>query len=916
MTTPVLFGRDHEVEHLTDLLDQVRERGGALIVRGDAGIGKSTLLAAAARQAGDRGMRVLAASGVQTETNLPFAGLHQLLRSVLTGIDSLPAPQRTAMQAAFGLVDAPAPEQFLIAMAALTLLSEAAATSPLLLIAEDAQWLDLPTAAVLTFVARRLESEPIILLAAIRDGFDSALADAGLPQLTLAPLDDTAAGLLLETHAPDLPPAVRARLLGDAAGNPLPLTELPRALAKVQQGTALPLPVWLPLTTRLEHSFAQRVSALPEATRTLLLVASVSEGPILSDVLRAAALVGGGTPAEEALEPAVATGLLEVDELGLRFRHPLVRSAIYQSASLPQRHEVHAALAQVLADRPDQRAWHRVAATIGSDESVAEELEAAALRAQRRGAIEVAVAALERAAALSVEPGNRGRRLLRAAELAFELGRPDMVVQLVREAEPLDLTPLDQGRLLWIREMVNPVRLIDAGHMALLLETAERLRALGEAGLALRLLHTAAARMSRSDPGPEARAQLVAAAERLSPVEDDPALLAILGLAAPIERGAVVVERIARQASRGVSDPGELLLLGNAAYSVGDLKHAMAFLTTAASGLREQGRLALLAQVLALRAGSAVRLGNWEEAAADAAEAGRLARETAQPQNAVGAQVAEAVLAGVRGQPALAEAAAAAVAGTSIFAGSNAIRAVVQLARGLTALSDGRHEEAYRHLRRMFDPGDPAFHFMERCWDVGYLVEAAVRSGHGDAVRGIVAELEALARQTPSPWLHHNLRQTRALLAEDADAEALVQTALDVDLDASPLDQARLRLAFGQWLRRHRRVAESRAHLRAARDTFDMLGAVPWGEQARQELRAAGEASVNRTPHLLDQLTPQELQIAQLAAEGLSNREIGERLYLSHRTVGSHLYRIFPKLGISSRAELRAALDSATPALG
>jgi hypothetical protein len=317
-------------------------------------------------------MLVLTTAGVQSESHLPFAALHQLLLPVLTGIDALPGPQRTAMQAAFGMTDAPAPDLFFIALAALELLAETAATTPVLLVVEDAHWLDSSSAAVVAFVARRLD--PIVALIALRDGFDSPLADAGLNELVLVGLDE-AAGMLLDAHAPDLSPEARERVLTEAAGNPLALLELPSALASHHLEGDSPLPEWLPLTTRLERAFAARVTGLPAATRTLLLVAAVDDGDDLAEVLAASGLIGGSAPGPEVWEPAVVARLIELDDSRIRFRHPLVRSAVYQTASVPERRSAHAALAGVLAGQPDRRVWHRAASAVGPDEALASELE-------------------------------------------------------------------------------------------------------------------------------------------------------------------------------------------------------------------------------------------------------------------------------------------------------------------------------------------------------------------------------------------------------------------------------------------------------------------------------------------------------------------------------------------------------------
>jgi DNA-binding CsgD family transcriptional regulator len=845
---------------------------------------------------------------VQSEAHLPFAGLHQLLRPVLAGADELPARQRAALLSAFGMAGQDATELFLIALAALDLLADVAVRSPLLLIAEDGQWLDRPTCDVLAFVARRLEAEPIVLLAAAREGHDSLFMQAGLPELRVRGLDDAAAGVLLDAHALNLAGSVRKRLLAEAGGNPLALIELPAALGSGQLGGSSPLPDQLPLSARLERAFAVRAAELPAGTRTLLLIAAADPSGTLAEIVSAAAVVRGEDVPVEAIQPAVDARLIDADATGLRFCHPLVRSAIYQAAALPDRHAAHAALAHVLAVYPDRSVWHRAAGITGQDEEVASELETAAARALRRGAISVAVTALERAAQLSSEPARRVRRLLHAAELAVELGQRDVAARLLRAAEQLTLAPHDLGRVAWIREMADPGIPGDPVRMRALAETAVQMSAEGDTGLALNLLWAAAMGGFWADRGPATSWQIATAAEQL-PVDDgDPRVLSVLAYAAPIERGAVIIDRVSRHPPDS-NDPEAMGLLGNAAATVGAFDLAEPFVTAAAAALREQGRLAALAQVLVLRAWAEIHLGHWDTAMSDAEEATRLALETGQPIWAAGAQAGAAILAGLRGEQETAEALATQAEQAGLTLGARSVLCVTQLARGLTALSSGRHADAYGHLRRMFDSSDPAYHHMESCWAIGNLAEAAVHSGHRADARSVVEHLESLAAQTPSPWFHVAMRHARALLAEDQDAEALFQAGLAADLTRWPLDRARLLLAYGAWLRRQRRVAEARVQLRTARDSFDALGVVSFGERARQELRASGETSRRRIPQARDQLSPQQLQIVKMAAEGLSNREIGQKLYLSDRTVGAHLYRAFPKLGITSRSELRTVLD-------
>jgi DNA-binding CsgD family transcriptional regulator len=610
----------------------------------------------------------------------------------------------------------------------------------------------------------------------------------------------------------------------------------------------------------------------------------------------------------DALVPAISARLVELDVAQLRFRHPLVRSATYQSATIPQRFSAHAALAEVLVDQPDRRVWHRASSLLGADEEIASELDDAAESAERRSATAVAVATLERASKLTDDPAARGARLLRAAELGLDLGRQDLVVRLLRQAESIDLAPKDLARRAWIREMSDPGLPGDPGNVRSLIDTADQMSSAGEADLALKLLWTAASSGFWAGRGQETWRDIVAAAERVPVSDDHPWLVSVFAYAAPVECGALVIDRLSHSTPDPNGDPESLGLLGNAAATVGAFDLSEPFAAAAAARLREQGKLALLAQVLVLLAWCEIHLGCWDAAASDAEEASRLALETSQPIWAAGAKAGQSLLAGLRGDELEAEALALEAESVALPIGARAVLAVVQLARGLAALAVGRHSDAFTHLQRLFDPADPAHHPMESCWAIGNLPKPRFKVG---------------TRTKPAwwwtswrPWRPRRLRlgsrlpcATRAPSWPTTTTRGLFQKGLDADLSRWPLDRARLLLAYGSWLRRVRWIAESRAPLRAARDTFDALGVVAWGERARQELRASGETSRERTSVAWDRLTPQELQIARMASRGLTNREIGQQLFLSHRTVGSHLYRIFPKLGVSSRSQLAVVLQ-------
>jgi DNA-binding CsgD family transcriptional regulator len=904
LASATLFGRSDELLLLAGAIDRLGDQGGALVLRGEAGIGKTTLLEAAVAHARASGVSVLRAHGVQSEASTPFASLQQLLQPLLGGLAQLPSPQRSALEAAFGMREHATPEVFLIGLATLELLSEASAGSPVLVVADDTQWLDHATASVLTFVARRVTLEPILLLAAARDGIAGPLDDAGLPELRVGPLAPADAARALDGQAPALDAVLRRRILDQAQGNPLALAELPLALADGGElATLAPEP---PLTARLEHAFSARAAGLPAETRMLLLVAALDDLGFPGDIVNAAGQASGRETTLEAFAPAIAAGLIEVTQSELRFRHPLVRSAIMQAASGTETHAAHKALAEVLADAPDRRVWHLAAVVAGLDDRLAGELEQAAERADRKGAPDVAIAALHGAARRTTDPHAASERLLRAAELAFEIGRGDIVEQVMQADDLRAMTAFQAARVAFMREANDGIA-SEKADIPTLIEMADRLSASGELALALRFLRVASLRSYWKDPGAAVRLEVVAAAERVPVPGDDLQVLSIIASAAPVERGAGVIARVLAQ-TPDVGDPAAAKQIAEAACAVGAFDLADPFLVAAVDGLRAHGRLRLLAQVLMTQAFNVIYTGNYTLAVAAAEESSRLALETGQPIYQVAANAAESRALAVLGDSDRAEEIATAAEAVALQSGSSAPVAIITESLGIAALCAGRHAEAFAILRRLHDPADAAFHHVLRLWAVADLAEAAVRCGQRDAAVAITEELAAAAGQAPGQALQMGLVYARAVLADDAAAERLLQAALDLDLTAWPLYRARLQLAYGSWLRRNHRTAEARPLLRAARNACDAFGARLWASAAREELRAAGESSGVAARNVSDLLTPQELQITRMAAEGLTNKEIGERLYFSHRTIGACLYRAFPKLGISSRAELAAAL--------
>jgi DNA-binding CsgD family transcriptional regulator len=907
----MLLGREHEQRVILELIGGLPEHGAALVVIGDPGIGKSRLAELARQSAIQRDLMVIAATGVPSESRLPYAGLHQLLRTLRDGIDDLHASQRDAILAALGQATGQVPDRFLVALAVTELLTAAAARQPLLVLADDAHWLDQPTCDVLAFLGRRIDSEPIALLATARDGYPLPLVEAGLPELPLHGLAEDAAGQLLDAVAPGLPAAMRREVLDIALGNPLALTELPQGAPRTQP--LLAGPGLMPITYRIEKAFAARWSELPEVTRTVLLIAALNEGGTLRETLDAAAALSGTPATLEAVTPAIAARLVEIEAgpARLLFRHPLVRSAIEYRAGPGQVAAAHLALAALLAAQPDRRAWHRAAAALGPDEEVAAELDEAAVRAVQRAAISVAISALERAVELSLDPAKRTGRLLRAAQLAFELGHPALVQRFLMSVPRTGLSLTDRARFALLEESTETRPAAGSERIRYLTGLAQELAADGQADLALNLLRGAAHRCWWADPGREIRLLVAEAALAVADRPLHPSLPSVLAFAAPEVYGAVARERLARLSQDNTLDAFQLADLGTASTVLGMPRQARALLAAAIPQLREQRRLGILTPALIYDSYGGMYACQWPDAVLAADEAIRTATEAGRPRWIPAAMVPQAHVAAARGDLAEMERLAAAAEPLLLPMDAGSALAHLQVARGLGAIGQGDYHGAYGHLIRIHDPADASFNHWLRLCHVGDLVEAGIRSGHREQVEALFAELLTSITSDPGPLLGGALAYATAMLSQDGpDAEKRFESALASDLRQWPLYYARLRLEYGSWLRRHHQSARSREHLRAARDVLDAIGASAWRGRADEELRASGAHTPATSPPLsrLDKLTPQEQRIARMAVSGLSNREIGERLSVSHRTVGYHLYRMFPKLGITSRVELGAVL--------
>ncbi|WP_459801983.1 helix-turn-helix transcriptional regulator [Herbidospora sp. RD11066] len=885
------MGRDAELRALLELLDGAEEGGGgALVLSGAPGVGKSALLGAAVGEAAARGARVLTVTGVPAEGQVPYEGLRRLFAQAGLDPDDLDGgPLRAAVSV-------------------LHRLSALAGETPVVLAVEDAQWLDEPSWEALAFAGRRLGSDAVALLVTLRDDARgrARLAASDLPVLTVPPLDGRAAAELLARFAPELGLALRTRVLAEAAGNPLALREF--AEMALRQDTEMLASSRLPLTERLERAFAQSLTTLPADTRTLLLVAAVNDDDAIEANTRAAGVLGNTEIQASATVPAVQAGLLVGGAARITFRHPLIRSAILQEAGADLVRRAHAALAAILPD-DDDRIWHLAAAASSTDDDMAAELAAAALRAETNGDSGRALELQERAAVLTADPVPRGARLVDAALMAFELGDRAVLERLVGRAEDTALAPIDRSRLAYLRTLSLHYVWTGVDRLSGLGDLVDEMRVRDGSAFALRWLAGVSMRWYFSNPTPGSRAPVLAAIERLDVPDDDPQLVAAQALIAPIEHGRRSLRRLDALSRASWVSPNNLTTLGAAASAIGAFPLSARLYAESTAGMRARGPFGSLAHSLVGQASTAARLADTRFGAVAAAEARQLAQETRQPQWVLTADAAAAEIHALRGATDEARDLAATVEQGFLSAGAHPMLSLVRLARGAAELADGAFGTAWDALRPILDPSEAGYHQYIRLWALPHLAEAALFSGRQAELRAVAAELEPLVEQSGSPVGYVALAYIRAVTAPDESAEELFARALRDDLVGWPFERARLRHAWGVWLRRQRRAAEARAPLRAAAESFDALGAVPWAERALRELRASGER-IRRRNDARDRLTAQELQIAQLVADGFTNRDIGLRLFVSPRTVSTHLARIFPKLGITSRGELSRLMNA------
>jgi DNA-binding CsgD family transcriptional regulator len=888
-----LLDRASELEAIEELCASPVGRTG-LALKGEPGVGTTALLRAATARAEAHGLRVI--------TLIPVAGDQPLsvLRELLALVGHEPG----------GMSDPAGPAAHVAA-----LIGPAVRAQPTLVVVDDVQWVDDASWDVLAGAARLLRTAPMALLVAAHAG-DARVRGRGLEVVPVRPLGPTASTELLDRTGAHLPAFVRSRILEAAAGNPLAIEELATVPSVSWSSHCVRAPVALPLTPTLVDRLGAPLHGLDPLARELLLAAAADDGEALGDAVEVAARVTGATLAEvlDAGTRAVERRIVEVGGGAVRFRSEVQRSVVYRAASLPRRHAIHTAFAAHLSDRPARAAWHRAAASLRPDETLAVTLEAGARDARARGELRVALATMDRAARVSASDEARVVRLLAAAEISFEIGRPDFVSGFVRQAAALARSPEHQERVAWIQNLYDLGRPDDGRRALEHLRHAERSLEAGAVAMARTLVVHAGERVRVTPAGVLPVGDLLATAERMGGMERRPMLTAVAATVDPLGQGERALAVLRALPADAHGDPRMARLLGHAALELGDDELAVGFLSAAIARLRLEGRYGILPHALRERGWALLNTDGLPRARADVAEASRLADETGQAVVAGEIGALEAVIEAVDGDADRAER----LAGDAerVLLGRPGAMADVHMARGVLCVSLGRYDEAHEWLARLWDDTG-AVVLQTRRWLAGdALVEAAVWAGRTEEVRPQVERLTADAARLPSsPRLAHAAAFARAITAtEDGEADPFAP-ALAVPGPRGPMATARLQLAHGMWLRRRRRIVDARRELRAARATFDAIGAAHWSDRTAQELRAAGDGTPAPTVGPgRDELTPQELQIAEMAASGLSNREIGQRLYLSHRTIGSHLYRVFPKLGVTNRAQLRDALSQARPA--
>lgn len=914
LTADLLVGRDRELSAVASFVERASAGGEALLLFGDPGVGKTALLEAAAAAASAAGCLSLRVAGVEFEAEAPFTGLHQALLPLRDQFSRLDRAHREALDVALGFGEGRPPDRLVISSATVMVLRDASRIRPLILIVDDLPWVDRASARVLGFVARRLAGSRVGFIAASRTGEESFFERAGLPEFELGPLDHAAAGELMRARFPALAHAVRRRLLAEARGNPLALLELPAALSELQGAGLDPLPALLPLTGRLQALFRSRIGALPDRSRWLLLLValdSTGDARLLKSV---------GEPGGEFddLAPVEEAGLAFLDQKThrLTFRHPLIRSAVVELATVVDQRAAHKALADVWVDQPDRRVWHLAHANVREDEPVAALLEDAARRLLRRADGVGAVSALVRSAELSPDAGNRARRLALAAyigaDVTGELGSASDLLTDARRFLPESRRSLEAA-VAASYLLINGEGDVNTAHRLLVGAIAGHARrpeesdpALEEALHTLTLVCFFGGRPQLWTPFHEVVASLgthvpetlfLSSKMFADPVRTAPSALTKLDAA---------IDGLADEV-----DPTQIVRIAIAAVFVDRIGGCREALWRVVDDGRRGGAVASAIQALILLAHDDHLSGQWDEADQLAGEAVELCETRGYQLFAWPAREIQAVIAAARGDHVAAKALVDQMVQWAVPRGVGAVHGYASAVATIAALGQGDYEEAFRQATAVSPAGVLASHRPYATWVVMDLVAAAVGAGRREDAEAHVKALHDLNIAA--------LSSRMALLAAGAAAIAspvdtgvdLFARALDLpDADRWQFDRARVELAYGERLRRAHELVDARTHLSAALETFERLAARPWIRRASNELRATGQSRPRGNSSQHDRLTPQELEIARLAATGLTNKEIAARVLLSHRTVGARLYRIFPKLGISSRAALRDALES------
>jgi DNA-binding CsgD family transcriptional regulator len=909
--SPVFLGRATEQGLLTGLLERARDgESAALVVRGQAGIGKTALLENCVDQAAD--FRVVRIAGMESEMELPYAGLHQLCTPILDRLETLPNPQQNAIRVAFGLNLGDPPDRFLVALATLSLLAEVALERPLLCVVDDAQWLDDASAQVFGFVGRRLLGESVLMLFGAREPSEDRQL-VGLPELLLHGLSDDAARALLEWVTPGrVDVHVGRRIVAETRGNPLALLELPHAMTAAELAGGFPVPHSADLHGRLEASFLRRFEVLPVDTQRLMLIAAADPTGDASLLWRAAATLG--------IERAVA-GVIDAEQLveigvQVQFRHPLIRSAIYADASPEDRRAVHSALAAAMDPQtdPDRRAWHRALASAGPDDEIASELERSASRAQSRGGLAAAAAFLQRSVELTQDLDRRAERALAAAQAQVHAGAFDAALRLLTLAESDAKTELQRALIDLLRGQIALAAGPATEAAAQLLKAAKRFEPL-DANLARETyLDAWGAAMYTGQPGNSDQLRAASEAALAGPASPGPPRLPDLlldGLSLLITEGATAAAPTLHRAVAAF--PGEELsvekglqwgtLAAAAACVLWDFDSVSAIMARQSELARSAGALVPLCFTLTGDVFVLAWRGDFARADVLAAELDGLSEATGVRQVPMGAML----LAALRAEE---PQSSTFVESTTDLARARSEAMAVQLGLWTTAIMSNGATRYEKALSRSQQAGEgPAVHLS--VWALPEIIESAIRVGNRTVAVDGLERLAESASASETDWARGILARSQALVSNDDTAEEHYRQAVAC-LGRTVLrpELARAHLLYGEWLRREKRRAEARAQLRTAYDMFIEIGMLAFAERALRELKATGETVRKRREDVRNDLTPQEEQIARLALDGRTNPEIGAQLYISARTVEWHLRKVFMKLGITSRRGLQNALPA------